>query len=556
MVRTTVYVAIAAVVIVAGCKDRQQPKSATVSNDFRNGEYYDYYQQQDSAFYYYNRVVQNSTDSVEKATAYFKMGLWQLRAGDYYSAQESFLLSIKPLDKEATAHHGNISASYNSLANATLNLKDYEGAIRNYHLAFEFTPNGDPRLYVLNNIGVAYQKQGNYQKAVGVFDSALSLPTSDTSLKAKLISNLARTRWLADSSFYPVPEFMTALALRKSIKDSLGMNASYAHLSDYYTRSRPDSALYYGRLRFEVAQALYDPADRLEALAQLVKVSPPDQTKRYVRQYLALDDSLTDVHNRDRNQFVLIKFDAEKSKADNLMLEKHLGQQRLLTVIVVLVAVGLVVGLWVWSRNRRRKIKTDAEKAIQQSRLQTSQKVHDVVANGLYRVMNELEHRETIEKDVLLDKIELLYEKSRNISYEDPDTNDRGYRKRIHQLITSFHNQHTAVTITDGQELFWERLTTLQQRELELVLEELLVNMQKHSQATEVKVCMQQDGGKGYIEYRDNGVGFRPGQRIGNGLRSTVNRIHSINGDISFGKSGKERGTCIFISFPLASVSL
>jgi tetratricopeptide (TPR) repeat protein len=549
------YVALVVLSFLGGCKEQVEPKPVKASYDFRAGEYYDYYQKKDSAFYYYNRVIQNSSDSLEKATAYFKMGLWQLEAGDYYSAQESLLFSIKTLDEKDTSHYRNISASYNSLANASLNLRDYESSIRNYNLAFGFAIERDSRLYILNNLGVAYQKKEDYEKAITTFDSAIAQSTTDTSLKAMLISNAERTKWLADPSFFPLPGFMTALELRKLIKDSLGMNASFAHLSDYYTKSRPDSALYYALERLRVAETLDDPNDRLEALNQLIKVSPSDQTKGYVGQYLKLDDSLTNVNSRDRNQFVLIKFDAEKSKADNLLLEKHVSRQKLIIIIIAVGAITILFIVWFWSRNRRRRIKSEAEKAIQQSKLQTSQKVHDVVANGLYRIMNELEHKEDIEKEVLLDRIELLYEKSRNISYEDTDIDYRVFRQPIHQLINSFNTVQTTVTVIGNQEAFWDMLMPSQKHELELIIEEMMVNMQKHSRATEVVICFKHQHNKAYIQYTDNGVGFSMAQKAGNGLRSTVNRTKSINGEVNFGKSDKG-GASILISFPLEFISL
>jgi len=315
------YTALSAVFMLSGCTEKEKSKELKASTDFRAGEYYDYYRKKDSAFYYYNRVVRYSPDSLEKATASAKMGLWQLEAGDYFSAQESLLLSIKTLDEKDSRHFGILSATYNTLANATLTLKDHATAIRYYLLALRSAPK-DLRPHFLNNIGVAYQKKGDYGKAIAIFDSALAQPIRDTSLQAKLISNAARTKWLADPRFSPVPHFLKALDLRRGIRDSLGMNASFSHLSDYYTSYQPDSAQYFALLRLQVAANLDDPGDRLEGLAQLIKVSPPHQTKSYVEQYLQLDDSITNVKSRDRNQFALIKFDAEKNKADNLLLEK------------------------------------------------------------------------------------------------------------------------------------------------------------------------------------------------------------------------------------------
>lgn len=532
------------------CNQPSQKEISKPSRDFQAAEYYDYYQIKDSAFYYYNRVITFSKDSLEKGTAYFKMGLRQLEVGDYYSAQESLLASIRTLDEKDATHHNYLSAGYNTLANATLALKDYESAIRNYDLASKFASVGDSKLYIANNLGVAYQKKKDYQKSIAVFNSAINQPTQDTSLKSKLISNTARTRWLADSNFNALPDFILALNLRQAIKDSGGMNASYAHLVDYYLNTNPDSALYYAIERYKIAQNLGDPGNRLEALSQLAKASPPRETKLYLDQYLKLDDSLNTSRSRDRNQYVLIKFDAEKSKADNLVLQKHIGRQRLMIWGTAVVALLFILALIYRARVKRNRLKLESENAIRESRLKTSQKVHDVVANGLYRIMNELEHRELIDRAPLLNQIEGLYEKSRDISYEKEIPDNEEHDQQIHDLITSYSSDQTKIIIIGNQKSFWGNISPAQKHELQMILEELLVNMQKHSRASKVIFRFQQEAGSGYITYKDDGQGFPIPHTYGNGLKNTVNRIKSISGAINFDKN-QESGVCISITFPL-----
>ncbi|HEU4473020.1 MAG TPA: hypothetical protein VFR58_18140, partial [Flavisolibacter sp.] len=122
-------VIIIGIIVICACNQQGDGGKKSPSRDFQFAEYYDYYGRRDSAFYFYNRVVSSSTDSLEKGTAYFKMGLRQLEAGDFFSAQESLLSSIKTLDENDASHYGNISAAYNTLGNATLELKDYKTAI-------------------------------------------------------------------------------------------------------------------------------------------------------------------------------------------------------------------------------------------------------------------------------------------------------------------------------------------------------------------------------------------------------------------------------------------
>ncbi|MEP3969203.1 MAG: ATP-binding protein, partial [Nonlabens sp.] len=71
------------------------------------------------------------------------------------------------------------------------------------------------------------------------------------------------------------------------------------------------------------------------------------------------------------------------------------------------------------------------------------------------------------------------------------------------------------------------------------VLQELLTNTNKHSQASIIVINFSHSGKSIVINYKDNGVGTELIK--GNGLQNTVNRIHSINGSITF-ESEKEKG--------------
>jgi hypothetical protein len=45
-----------------------------------------------------------------------------------------------------------------------------------------------------------------------------------------------------------------------------------------------------------------------------------------------------------------------------------------------------------------------------------------MLANGIYQVMTKIENQENFDKEEALDELEFVYEKSRDISYEKPET--------------------------------------------------------------------------------------------------------------------------------------
>jgi signal transduction histidine kinase len=78
-----------------------------------------------------------------------------------------------------------------------------------------------------------------------------------------------------------------------------------------------------------------------------------------------------------------------------------------------------------------------------------------------------------------------------------------------------------------------------------------MVNMKKHSSASNVAVRFENQQDQIIIYYADNGVGMQADTPRNNGLRNTGNRINSINGAINFDAT-VEKGLKIQISFPVS----
>ena len=82
------------------------------------------------------------------------------------------------------------------------------------------------------------------------------------------------------------------------------------------------------------------------------------------------------------------------------------------------------------------------------------------------------------------------------------------------------------------------------------IVQELLVNMKKHSQCSLVVVTIKKNENKIVVDYSDNGIGINKEQLIlKNGLQNVENRIKAIKGTINIdATSGK--GFKVNFSFP------
>lgn len=226
-------------------------------------------------------------------------------------------------------------------------------------------------------------------------------------------------------------------------------------------------------------------------------------------------------------------------------------QNRILkqNVILGILSLSLIGGSILYKR-RKKRLKRENELRIKENQLHLSKKVHDVVANGIYQVMTKIENQEDFDKEKVLDELEFVYEKSRDISYEKTASeNKQEFSKKVSTLIASFNNENVKTYLAGNDENIWKTLKEFTREEIYQVMRELLVNMKKHSHATHVAFKFERKNNRIQIQYTDNGIGISEGITYKNGLTNTDSRIEAINGEIIF-NTETEKGLKIYISFP------
>lgn len=235
------------------------------------------------------------------------------------------------------------------------------------------------------------------------------------------------------------------------------------------------------------------------------------------------------------------------AQAENAEKNYHILQQ----YIALGIAVFTIISGIFWYIRRKKRVEQENQLKIKNTELKYSKKVHDVVANGVYQVLTEVENRDDLDKETLLDKLEIIYEKSRDISYDDAvKAHEENYSDKIAHLLQSFSSSSTQIIIIGNNENVWQNLSQALKEELIIVLQELLVNMKKHSSAHKVSLRFDKDKDFIRILYFDDGVGLPKNDfNLKNGLQNTVNRISSFNGIVTF-DTEKEKGTKINIQLP------
>lgn len=526
------------------CKQQHKANQLRASDDYNKGASF-YNINNDSAFYYFNKLATSSADSLEIAAAYTYMAIIQSQGGDYFGSQENLLQSLKHLDEQNPADSAYLLSNFNELGRVSLNLKNYNAALDYYDKALKLTQNPVPRIIALSNKAVAYQKKRQFKEALSIYHLILENSKADSKRYARLLSNMAFTKWLQNPNYPAAPELLRALKIQRNEKDNWGMNASYAHLADYYAHTQPDTALMYAHQMYNIAREIKSPDDELEALQKIIALGQPVAAKEHFYRYQYLSDSLQTSRNNAKNQFALIRYEAAKNKADNLKLQQDNTEKRIQIllqwgIIAAIILIGIVI--YQWLKKRRRQM-------LRNQQLKTSQKVHDVVANGLYHLMSKIQYEDP-GSETVLDELEILYEQSRNISYEQPEQPPSNYTESITRMLYSFSTVNTTVSIVGNDDSTWKSINAKTKNELQYILRELMINMKKHSGAGNVVLRFERNDKKLDIQYTDDGKGLPDNCQFKNGLTNTENRITSINGSISFDTS-TQKGLTIQLSIPI-----
>jgi len=141
--------------------------------------------------------------------------------------------------------------------------------------------------------------------------------------------------------------------------------------------------------------------------------------------------------------------------------------------------------------------------------------------------------------------------RNREISLMKPVVSNPDFQNTISELLSSFATDERKILIAGNTPELWSKVGANVKYEVEHILQELLVNMKKHSGASNVAVKFEDKDHHIHIHYIDNGVGMDQSTKFQNGLRNTGNRIDVIHGEITFDTTA-EKGLKILISFPIS----
>ncbi len=408
--------------------------------------------------------------------------------------------------------------------------KDYTQALHLYQEALTSAITLNHQAVLLNNIGHVYESTEEYETALDYYQQAYDKAVASYNDRetARSLSNMS---FIQSKLNLPQAEsgLLEALEIRKTKKYNYDLSSSYNHLSRFYYSIKDTlSASKYSDDFLQLALKNNNVEHLQSALRLKIETSQPQYAKRYV----AVNDSISALKQMQRNNFNYYVYQYDKKEKD--LQKSQLISERLLYLLLLIALASISIYFILKYKHKREKLQE-----VYHTETRISRKIHDEVANDVYHVMTQLQTGTEQNKE-LLDNLENIYHRTRDISKQNSSINlDLPYSELLRDLFLSYQDDQVNVITKGLQLIHWEHLKDVQKGTLYRVLQELLTNMKKHSNASIVILSFEQKGKSLIITYKDNGKGTTLIK--GNGLQNTENRIHSINGTITF-ESEIEKG--------------
>jgi len=503
-------------------------------------------QKLDSINYYYNLSLKpKKSNDLAKSYLYFKklkefnlnqgdlknavydlriMAIIQKKIGLYSESEKTSVEALELLDKlpeDSDVIKSRIGI-YNNLGIVYRDIGDYDKSIELFNKSKGLNANPKNDITIINNIANIYSNQKKYQLALKGYKEAYkkSLIINDKKIIARILSNLGRVQSKLNN-----PESLinlkNALKIRESLNYLSGINTSYDHLTEYYKdRNEKGIALIYANKTYDLAKSRNNIEYQEVALSNLIELSEfPNSAK-----YIILKDSIQNSKQLSKDNFSFYKY--QFIEQESKLKVSELKTQR---VFIILILLGIISILIYYSQ--RNKYKKEKLLQIYNTETRISKKVHDEVANDIYQVMTKIQSN-TSKSEIILDDLEGIYIKTRDISKENSNINvNANFEKTLNDLLLSYKSGTVNIITKNNSKIDWKSISEIKKITIYRVLHSLMTNMKKHSKASIVVLVFSNDK-KLIINYKDNGIGCKLNKNTG--LQNVENRINSIQGLVTF----------------------
>ncbi len=558
----------------------------------------------DSAIWYGNKAIDLATeleDSTEMGSAINKLGLLYKRKKNYPLALEHLYKALTIREQQGDS--ARIASSYENVAQVQKNMGDTTAALENFRSSLAIKSKlGIPKYLasVYSGMGSLFRKMNRLDSAAHYYDLAIDIyeELQDTLRMAKLRNNVSGI--LFEDSLYQeaFDGYKEAIKLYQSINSEVGESQSRFNMAECYeSLDQDEEALeqYLKSIELFLKTGYHEYLDwAYESLARLhEKMGNAEEALKNYYIYMNLRDSLANIDIEERIQELHIQYETEK-KDQALALEVENsarlhaeGQNQLLTIYLLIAGLlGLAIIFWLIFRSQAQRKKIDQQeleiknqeidKLLERQEIKSysamlegqdaerkrlAEDLHDRLGSILSTVKLHLQSGQPQGEQVVEGS---PIPKKANELLDEAVSEVRKIAHNISTGVLSKYGLKAALeglmeTVSSTDKIKVElHLNTLKERynsEVEIqiyrVIQELVSNVLKHAEASEIILQISDNKQSLDIVFEDNGIGF-DSSKVGGGIgfQNITSRLQKVGGKHDL-DTFVGRGTSVVIEVPL-----
>ncbi len=570
--------------------------SLGIGNNYLDlAKFYDRNSVSDSAYYSYSEaqnIFENIGEKQLSGSMFLQMAIVQMGIKDYVGSETSVTRAIERYKQ--LNDNINLFKSYNVLGVAMGALGEAQKSLAYYNEALYYLKQEPYEEYqetrILNNIGVVYRDNEQFDKAINNFNEVLGFPDLEQNrpdLYAIALSNLASSKFYNKDTLGVNNLFLKAIRMKTDQDQIASLAGSYLNYSEYKAYALDTlSALSFGKKAEALSIQSENNERLLETWAFLAEIDN-ENASAYTKKYIKLNDSLQKEERKQQNKFARIRFETDEFIAQNVELESEketLSKQKQMWtgIAVVFFLLGMSIYIIINQRAKNQKLrfdqqqqannqeifnlmlmqkqKVDEVKRMEQKRI--SEELHDGILGkmlGARMVLTGLNKRSTDEaiqeKSKALSSLQEIENEIRTISHELSHTayqKINNFTDSIASLLaSSSKNASIEAVFNFNEDEDWDGLAGDIKINVYRIIQETLQNAIKHANCSLFTITFNRDESHFYVNMNDNGSGFNPNKgKKGIGIRNISSRIKKLGGTWNI-NSNEGVGTLITLEIPL-----
>lgn len=432
-----------------------------------------------------------------------------------------------------------------NIANLHSNLNEHAMSLVQYQKALALAlkvKNPEYLSSLYEGIGLDYLDLENYELAEKNLRQGMKLATedSDVEMQSRILKSLGYLHLFKKEYEEAIHHFKKSLKVNQK-KFTENLYENYAGLSYAYSEINQ-----YQKALNALEKVKYDEIVDVNRYLKILRME--SKTLFNINQYKKAYTTLVKYHEKNDSinsvafQKSILNYQKESEYQEkqnqilqqNIQLEKNktvIYKSKVRTIIIIItVAILLAITIWYFIKRKRKEKERLIKKQLEASdkeKNRIGQDLHDGIGANLINFMKKTEGM----NPELLRELQITYEEVRGLSHQLSESKEEkeSFLDSLQKIVPDDSNLKKYNLSIRPVHL---KPNSLQRNHLRRIVQELIANDIKHSEASVVDISIRKENGKITLKYSDNSEESLNIKEGGIGLKNIRDRVDLLKGDM------------------------